>query len=109
LIQKQTVDPRYQSYAGRLDSDLAQKSYSFIPKMQEREKDVLKKSLSNKKLDESQKEVLQKRYNQVTDSLKANEIRQVEKQVEADNKKHVQEGLKEGRQVFYKTKKIMKG
>jgi|JI6StandDraft_1071083.scaffolds.fasta_scaffold09050_12 hypothetical protein len=77
--------------------------------MQEREKDVLKKSLSNKKLDESQKEVLQKRYNQVTDSLKANEIRQVEKQVEADNKKHVQEGLKEGRQVFYKTKKIMKG
>ena len=40
--------------------------------MQENEKEVLKKSLSNKKLSEPQKEVLQKRYNQVTDSLKAN-------------------------------------
>lgn len=83
VIQKKSVDPRYQNYAGKLDSDLAQKSYSFIPKLQERERDVLKRSLSNKKLDEHQKELLQRRYNQVTDSLKANEIRSVERQVEA--------------------------
>lgn len=81
MTQKQSVDPRYQSYAGKLDADIAQGHYEFIPKMQERERDVLKKSLEKKKLSEADREVLRKRYNQVTDSLKANEIRQTERQV----------------------------
>lgn len=108
LIQRKGVDPRYQNYAGALDPDLAQKSYTFIETLQQKEKQVLKKSLSSKKITPDQKEVLVKRYNQVTDAIKSNQSRNIEREVVQENKRQVSEGIKSGTKVFYKTKKIIK-
>ena len=46
--RKKSIDPRFQSYAGHYNSDLAMKSFDFIPKLQQAEINELKGKLKNK-------------------------------------------------------------
>jgi hypothetical protein len=60
--RKKSIDPRFESYAGNYNQDLAMKSYGFIPQLQKAEMGELRKQLKSNskrhKITPDQREVL---------------------------------------------------
>lgn len=77
--RKKSIDPRFEAYAGNYNPDLAMKSYDFIPKLQQAEISELKGKLKGRsrrgaRLQEDQREVLQKEYNKVTNEYRQGQL-----------------------------------
>lgn len=79
-----SIDPRFEDYAGNYNPDLAASSFSFIKTMQEREMAHLKKEMKSKKISESDKEILVKSYNKLTNDVKRYEHGLIEKKVKSE-------------------------
>ena len=79
--RKKSIDPRFESYAGSYNQDLAMKSYGFIPQLQKAEMGELRKQLKGNskrhKITPEQREVLSREYNRVTSEYKRVELQQL--------------------------------
>jgi hypothetical protein len=88
--RKKSIDPRFESYAGSYNQDLAMKSYGFIPQLQKAEISELRKQLKSSskrhKITPDQREVLSREYNRVTSEFKRVELQQLEQQTKRELK-----------------------